>query len=347
MEAKELVHCFLVVDENARLRSVEALRHPWLAPGSPPLPRRAAAGAAKGPPALRESPRLYFSPRAREEESLADYATHAMALIAWVVRFAQLDALQKVALTVCAQMLSEAELLSIAAPLPWYDLFFVLDADEDGRLGLLEFVDGMQALLGSASAVSSEHLVQLGRCLDIDGNGMIDWVEWLVVAVLSAQSLSQAAEPLSTLFRVLDRPSSDGVVGVADLLAIVHCTVDGQSCSSTRTREAACRVLSRWATTPAFSVAVPVEVVGLAPCDSRGRPVSSKERQRQRVPPSLAFSDLKQVLSAATTDDSDSPYGASPQKCGGNWFSCCQAEAASPFHAQLLVEQRSAAMSTF
>merc|ERR1712146_713437 len=100
-------------------------------------------------------------------------------------------------------------------PIPWYSLFVTLDEDGDGRIGFEEFASGMKALLGSQQ-VPNEKLHSLARSLDTDGSGAIEWGEWLSVGLLTVDELAEAVEPLSTAFRLLDRPTGDGKVGAAD-----------------------------------------------------------------------------------------------------------------------------------
>merc|ERR1712136_240299 len=58
---------------------------------------------------------------------------------------------------------------------------------------------------------------------DLDCNGTIEWTEWIAAAVLAVRGLTEDQEPLSTAFRLLDRPSGEGTIGAADLLAVVSC----------------------------------------------------------------------------------------------------------------------------
>jgi len=102
--------------------------------------------------------------------------------------------------------------------LPWYELFFAMDANEDGKLDYAEFVTGMECL---TCAVPNGKLMQLARMLDVDCNGTIDWVEWVAVALLSSRGNNMEPEPLRTAFRLLDRPTGDNALGAADLLSVI------------------------------------------------------------------------------------------------------------------------------
>merc|ERR1712113_1359223 len=97
----------------------------------------------------------------------------------------------------------------------------MLDDDGDGRLEIDEFVTGLKQLVGHRPNCSVGNLQMLAHGLDVDGSGYIDWVEWVAVALLSADSSLLCPEPLLTAFRLLDRPSGDGLIGSADILAVV------------------------------------------------------------------------------------------------------------------------------
>jgi len=116
-------------------------------------------------------------------------------------------------------MTPETDLLKLCTKtLPWYELFFAMDTNEDGRLDYSEFVIGLGSLLGLASYGK---LHQVVRALDVDSSGTIDWVEWVAVALFSSQEgHNMEPEPLRTAFRLLDRPSGDRALGAEDLSAI-------------------------------------------------------------------------------------------------------------------------------
>lgn len=212
----------------------------------------------------------------------------------------------------------------------------------------------MQALLGASSHVSNDHLIQLAKCLDIDGSGCVEWIEWLAVALLSAENLPQAKEPLVTAFRVLDRPSSDESIGVADLLAVVNCAAAGENCSSMRARDMLCRALGKWASTTAVTqapapLATAVELNGVSSSTSRRK---RRQEHHQHNPPSLTLRDIQRMLSAAGARETSEATVSSPAHCGISgvshcWLPCCPGEAASPYGSmQVLVEQQPAAKNS-
>merc|ERR1712113_654689 len=84
-----------------------------------------------------------------------------------------------------------------------------LDANQDGRVSLTELVQGLKRLLGAAATrLPTDHLEACASALDLDLSGHIEWVEWLAVGLLGTKGISENAEPLSTAFRLLDRPVS-------------------------------------------------------------------------------------------------------------------------------------------
>jgi serine/threonine protein kinase/Ca2+-binding EF-hand superfamily protein len=203
-DSRQLIKALLVLQEDKRLTAVQALHHHWVEaePGD-------ADPKMQGPAC--STPRAGLS---------HDPAAHASSVLMLLMRFAGLDPMQKVALAACSQTTSDKDLCMGPASIPWYQLFVMLDADGDGRLSFQEFVTGFQSMLG-ALQVPTEKLFSLARSLDTDGSGSIEWGEWLAVGLLTIDSLSEASEPLSTAFRLLDRPTGDGTVGAADLLAVV------------------------------------------------------------------------------------------------------------------------------
>ena len=180
------------VEESKRLPSAEVMRHQWLDTGH--------ALSPKGTPLK------------------ADMRTEAMFALKAIRQFSTLDCLQQVLLIVCAQVTSEFDLLSRPTAILWYDLFFYLDKNEDGRIHATEFVQGMRGLLANA-APPEEQLEELALAMDIDCSGAVEWNEWIAAALLSLSSVIDEQEPLSTALRRLDRPSGDGTIGAADLLA--------------------------------------------------------------------------------------------------------------------------------
>merc|ERR1719253_16300 len=140
------------------------------------------------------------SPRGAVRGDLSSFALYGDVLVALLEKFTRLDAMQQLVLIICAQTVAEADVINCLVPVPWYDLFFALDRNEDGQLGFREFVEGLKELLGSGCVHSDEQLDSLVRALDLDCSGQIEWIEWAAVALLATQSLVQNVEPLSTAF---------------------------------------------------------------------------------------------------------------------------------------------------
>merc|ERR1712196_652225 len=90
--------------------------------------------------------------------------------------------------------------------LPWKKLFVSLDADRDGKLGIGELRRGLAPHAGA-------ELRSWLTVLDHDGNGAIDWAEWIALALLQAGLgglLLLETQLFEMLFRLLDAGTGDG-----------------------------------------------------------------------------------------------------------------------------------------
>lgn len=290
-EAKDLIRKFLVIDEAARLTAKRALRHGWLEIGS-----------AKLSPS--EQSALPTTPRGASNvlpATLATYEPYGAMLMSLLLKFRSLDAMQQLILTVCAQSLSDTNFSSGQSELPWYDLFFALDRNEDGQLSFEEFAQGLSLILGSTGDYTFDQLNYLVRALDLNCSGYIEWTEWAAVALLAEHHLLQDDEPLSTAFRLLDRPSGDGTVGIADLLAVINSDSKSMFLTSTVGREQVIRILTRWAP----------------------QQTSKRENSKPNVvsPPSLKLSNMRTVLDSCwKIEEVPLPSSVQAQPVTAGWF---------------------------
>jgi serine/threonine protein kinase len=268
-EARQLIKSLLVLEEEKRLTCVQALRHHWV--------ERPSMGDNSPKSNGASAPELSTSYAGLGH----DPSAHASSVLMLLMRFAKLDPMQKVALAACSQTTSDKDLNLGPSSIPWYHLFVTLDADGDGRLSFPEFASGLKEMLGSAS-VLDEKLFSLARALDTDGSGMIEWGEWLALGLLTLEMLSEAPEPLTTAFRLLDRPTGDGTVGAADLLALV----DGG--------------------TSLFGSHVPAEAARAQVLDAltvwQPKPDGHTSSVAMLAPPSLVEDDVRRVLKFAGRD---------------------------------------------
>jgi Ca2+-binding EF-hand superfamily protein len=186
VRGQDLIRRFLVLSESERLTCKRALQHQWLQE----FPNPSDGGVFSGVPTVLSC--------VSSQQLLAQEAPKVMLLLQHVLR---LSAAQRVAIECCALAATEADLNSTV---PWRDLFIALDHDQDGRLSLGEFAVGLQTLAGSA-APRNVQLEDSIQALDFDGSGYVEWVEWLVIALLSSKGIAEACEPLSTAFRLIDR----------------------------------------------------------------------------------------------------------------------------------------------
>jgi len=267
-EARHLIKALLVLEEEKRLTCVETLRHQWV---ERPEDKSASKNSIRAP--------AMSTPRAGSSQ---DPVAHASSVLLLLMQFSGLDPMQKVVLAACSQTTSDKDLSNGPQAIPWYQLFVMLDADGDGRISFQEFVTGFKTMLGSSS-VSDEKLLTLARALDTDGSGAIEWGEWLAVGLLNLDSLGEAPEPLCTAFRLLDRPTGDGTLGAADLLA----AIDGGTSSGNSSRVPAegarvqvLKALSTWQ--PKRTDQPPVSGVAML------------------APPSIVQEDVRRVLQSVS-----------------------------------------------
>lgn len=180
---QDLIKRFLVLDEQVRLTCTQALRHKWVVQASLPQP-------------------MALVPCTPGRGGRGALAVHAPVVISLLVRLPRLAIAQQIVLECCAMATVEADLHS---RLPWRELFLHLDADQDGRLSFGELASGLRSLAGGGGP-TEEQLEDAVRSLDFDGSGAIEWVEWLVVALLCSKGIAESCEPVSTAFRLLNRP---------------------------------------------------------------------------------------------------------------------------------------------
>jgi len=186
---QDVVRRLLVLDEAERLTCTQALQSRW------------AAGSDR-----------HYS-KVDSVDSL-ELAAHVPRVMTALLRLPNLLPEQRLAIAGCAIASSEGDL---DQSVPWRELFLALDADQDGRLGYDEMVEGLQRLMSVARAAGQnvmdvmadlprERLVQSVQALDLDKSGAVDWVEWIALALFGSAEAEQAAEPMSIAFRLLDRP---------------------------------------------------------------------------------------------------------------------------------------------
>jgi len=227
-EAKGLVQRLLDTCESTRLPSAEALRHAWVTKLSLDNARPEFSAAVS----VRENTRdgVLMPNCAADGRQVCASSTLssgnllvrvAPQLFAILVRYARLDPLQHLILIACAQLTPDTDILRFSAPVPWHELFWALDSNEDGMLDFDEFCQGLKRLLGENARLKNGQLETLARILDVDGSGGIDWIEWVAVALFVIGSVVEEPEPLTTAFRVLDSPSGDCLLGIEDFVSIL------------------------------------------------------------------------------------------------------------------------------
>mmetsp|Transcript_43424 Transcript_43424/g.93020 ORF Transcript_43424/g.93020 Transcript_43424/m.93020 type:complete len:752 (-) Transcript_43424:134-2389(-) len=351
--ARQLICSFLVVEENARISYKEVLKHAWLETGLAP-----SAKPKTGP-----ASRRFVSPRADHEGRFLDLAPLAAAAWSLLLNFARLDTLQKMVLTLCAQMIPEVEHFKFKH-FQWYDLFFALDTSQDGRLDVNEFTQGMKALLTASTGSASEELLEeVMEAVDLDGSGYIEWAEWVTVPLVASPHVAIHVEPLATVFRVLDRPSYDQCLGVADLLSVATIGL-GHDTSSSQARDCAVKMLSRWASATGGPTNSVVALSALEPsrltlpsgggpgqrsnCRDYPNALSSHHSRRRQDPsasaaaaaainggtngsgsgtPLVSAADLRRMLAKIRIDEQEGQdWHMSRWSAKAGFFGCCQTD---------------------
>ena len=80
------------------------------------------------------------------------------------------------------------------------DAFKSMDKDNSGTLSLEEVTDGLKKVCGNATAAEIQEVAEK---LDADGNGTIDYSEFLVGSINKQKLLSK--ENLGRAFKLLDK----------------------------------------------------------------------------------------------------------------------------------------------
>lgn len=92
-------------------------------------------------------------------------------------------------------------------------MFIQLDVDKNGLLSLDELKGGMEKIFGEMKGNAKEY-ADLMASLDRDGNGYIDYTEFITAAIDKASILNR--ENLIAAFKLLDRDNS-GMITVDEL----------------------------------------------------------------------------------------------------------------------------------
>lgn len=314
--ARRLVSQLIVVDERARLPCGQAARDAWVAPQ--PAARRALADMAVE----------RLAPDALTEEDLRQ---HAQKFLFLASHFARLDVVQQLLLVSSAHLAADAELCDAQAAPVWRELFLALDADGDGRIGIQEFVLGMKALLGSRVGFPDERLLRLAQAIDLDASGAIEWAEWMAIALVASETLGQ--ERCRAVVRALDRPTGDGALDAADLVALLGPAAAGGDAEGAAQR-AVGGAVARWGAGRSGTVAA----MAVLPPPSRRRPavgiaaaLSSGDVQRAlRAARGVAASPRHgrwlspESSPASSAVESTFSVGRSSTNRNVTWFGCCQ-----------------------
>lgn len=172
---QDMVRKLLVLPEDQRLTCSQALQHAWVA-------------------------------GAKQTFGNAEARVLAVTVVRVLQQMLKLQLPQRNALFACAMGATEANL---PQPSAWRSLFLLLDADNDGRLSIEECTVGLQRLTGFAE-VTDEHLRMAVKACDLDGNGVLDWAEWLCIGLLTVTKLAEAGLVVELAQRLLSRMCTTG-----------------------------------------------------------------------------------------------------------------------------------------
>lgn len=92
-------------------------------------------------------------------------------------------------------------------------MFLKLDTSKDGQLSLEEISNGLEQVFGSLKSNAKEYK-DIMKSLDRDGNGYIDYNEYITAAIDKAAMLSK--DNLKAAFELLDTDNS-GVITIDEL----------------------------------------------------------------------------------------------------------------------------------
>jgi len=92
-------------------------------------------------------------------------------------------------------------------------MFLMLDKSQDGVLSVEEIRDGLDTLLGKLSCDKKEYMELIKR-MDQDGNGVIDYAEFITAAIDKVAVLNQ--DNLRLAFEMFDKDNS-GMITIDEL----------------------------------------------------------------------------------------------------------------------------------
>jgi calcium-dependent protein kinase len=121
-------------------------------------------------------------------------------------RFTGNNKLKKAALAVIADQMTENEIVELK------NQFMAIDADGNGVITVAELAD---ALRGMGHGMIEEEVTELVKGIDIDGDGLVDYPEFL--AATMKRNLSNKEEYLINAFNYFDT-KKQGVITKADLV---------------------------------------------------------------------------------------------------------------------------------
>ncbi|KAL8274699.1 hypothetical protein Esti_001414 [Eimeria stiedai] len=179
-QAKDLVRRCLTYVPSKRITAKEALQHPWI--------------------------QMYATGHGGVEQALS--VRLGSDLIERFKSFQRLHKLKRLAITCVAYQLSDSEIGML------HDAFAALDKNADGVLTVNEIQQGLQQC-----GVNGDDVLEVLKELDTDGNGTIDYTEFIAASM--DHKIYEQESACQNAFRVFDL-DGDGKISVDELQKVLE-----------------------------------------------------------------------------------------------------------------------------
>lgn len=202
--AKDLLSKLLNRNVEERLDAKNALQHPWLSQFSDKI-YRINPTSGIGARGLRESKSNLFGTN--------EHSSFQVSMLKSLRRYYVSPLLKKIALTVIARYCPDKWIENLR------NVFYKLDTRQIGKIKLCDLrIATQQLAIQQKLRVPKHHIDLLLDAVDSDGNGEIDYIEF-VAAVISPR-VSCRKDVLTMAFKMLDQ-DEDGLISTRDIKKLV------------------------------------------------------------------------------------------------------------------------------